>query len=92
MKRRSRRIGESKKYKFHCQLRRCVDFKPMETHIEEKARDLVNLMNRLIIDNDAETAFEVDGRIAAVYNTLPTDSKWRQELRAVHEKAMYKWH
>ena len=60
--------------------------------MEAEARYLVNFMNQLIIEDDHETAWHLTERIAKVYNNLPENSSWREEMRIAWEKMMVKWH
>ena len=60
--------------------------------MEAEARYLVNFMNQLINEDDHETAWHLTERISKVYNNLPENSSWREEMRIAWEKMMVKWH
>jgi hypothetical protein len=58
----------------------------------DEAEYLVKFMDRLIEEDDSETALAVEPRLARVHDSLPTDSPWREQLKLAWKKALAKWH
>jgi hypothetical protein len=60
--------------------------------MENQAYAMVKTMEKLLADNDAKTAWELQGEFMRVHNAQPRDSVERGAMAAVWNKAMIKWH
>ena len=60
--------------------------------MENQAYEMVNTMEKLLIDNDAETAWHLQGAFTRVYNAQPPNSPEREAMAAVWKKMMFRWH
>ena len=71
-----------------------VDLKASDpkTSMESQAYEMVATMEKLLADNDAATAWNLQSAFTRVYNAQPPDSAEREAMAAVWKKAMDKWH
>lgn len=53
---------------------------------------MVEIMEKLIAQNDANTAWYLQREFARIFNTLPPNSPEREAMAAVWQKSMLKWH
>ena len=60
--------------------------------MENKAYEMVKTMEKLLADNDAATAWNLQGAFVRVYNAQPPDSVEREAMAAVWKKMMDRWH
>ena len=60
--------------------------------MENEASQLVVKMNELLEKNDAETAWNMQGEITRVCNSLPLYSEEREKITELFKKMMFKWH
>jgi hypothetical protein len=60
--------------------------------MENEASQLVDKLNQLLEDDDADTAWELDTEIVRVWNSLPPKSEGREKIAEVWKKMMKKWH
>jgi hypothetical protein len=60
--------------------------------MENQAYEMVKMMEKLLADNDAQTAWDLQGEFMRVHNAQPRDSVEREAMAAVWKKAMIKWH
>ena len=64
----------------------------MKTQMETEAKDMVAIMEKLINEDDAMTAWYLQSEFARIWNAQKPDSPEREAMAAVREKAMFKWH
>lgn len=60
--------------------------------MENAAYEMVKTMEKLLADNDAETAWDLQAAFVRVHNAQPLNSPEREAMAAVWTKAMNKWH
>ena len=60
--------------------------------MENQAYEMVKTMEKLLADDDAGTAWDLQSVFTRVYNAQPPNSPEREAMAAVWEKAMNKWH
>lgn len=60
--------------------------------MENAAYEMVKTMEKLLADNDAETAWDLQTAFVRVHNAQPLNSPEREAMAAVWTKAMNKWH
>ena len=60
--------------------------------METQAYEMVKTMEKLLADNDAKTAWDLQGEFMRVHNAQPRDSAEREAMAGVWKKAMLKWH
>ena len=60
--------------------------------METEATRMVATMEKLLADNDAATAWNLQNAFTRVYNAQQPDSAEREAMAAVWKKAMDKWH
>ena len=53
---------------------------------------MVAIMEKLLNEDDATTAWDLQGEFARIWNAQKPDSPEREAMAAVREKAMLKWH
>lgn len=60
--------------------------------MENAAYEMVETMEKLLTDNDAEKAWHLQSAFMRVYNAQSPNSAEREAMAAVWKKAMIKWH
>lgn len=60
--------------------------------MENQAYEMVKTMEKLLADNDAVTAWNLQSAFVRVHNAQPLNSPERKAMATVWEKAMDKWH
>ena len=60
--------------------------------METQAYEMCETMEKLLADNDAEAAWNLQSAFTRVYNAQPPNSAEREAMAAVWKKAMDKWH
>ena len=60
--------------------------------MENQAYEMIQTMEKLLTEGDAETAWNLQGAFTRVYNAQPPNSPEREAMAAVWKKAMDKWH
>jgi hypothetical protein len=60
--------------------------------MENEVSQLVHTMNQLLVKGDWTTAWNMQGEISRVFNSLPRGSEERNKITEVWEKMMNKWH
>ena len=60
--------------------------------METEAYYMVKTMEKLLAEDDPETAWYLQKEFASVWNAQPPNSLEREALAAVWKKAMLKWH
>ena len=60
--------------------------------MESQAYEMVATMEKLLADNDAATAWNLQSAFTRVYNAQPPDSAEREAMAAVWKKMMDRWH
>ena len=59
--------------------------------MENEVSQLVDKLNELIDNDDADTAWNIQDEISRVWKSLPPYSEGRKKLAEVWEKMMNKW-
>jgi hypothetical protein len=59
--------------------------------MENQAYEMVKTMEKLLADNDAATAWNLQSTFTRVYNAQPPNSAEREAMAAVWKKAMDRW-
>ena len=60
--------------------------------MENEAYEMVKVMEKLLIEDDAETAWYLQKEFASVWNKQLPDSPERMAMAEVWKKSMIKWH
>jgi hypothetical protein len=60
--------------------------------METQAYEMCETMEKLIADDDADTAWNLQSAFTRVYNAQPPNSPEREAMAAVWNKMMNKWH
>jgi hypothetical protein len=60
--------------------------------MDPEAVQMCNTWEKLLETNDGETAWNMQGEFARVWNKQKPYSKEREAMAAIWEKAMIKWH
>jgi len=60
--------------------------------MEYEATEMVEIMEKLIAQDDADTAWNIQGEFCRIFNAQPPNSPERKVMAAIREKAMLKWH
>ena len=60
--------------------------------MENQAYEMVKTMEKLLADDDAATAWNLQGAFVRVHNAQPPNSAERKAMADVWEKMMDKWH
>jgi hypothetical protein len=60
--------------------------------MENQAYEMIQMMEKLLTDDDAATAWNLQSEFARVYNAHPPHSAERKAMAAVWEKMMVRWH
>ena len=60
--------------------------------MEYEAKDMVEIMEKLIAQNDAHTAWYLQSEFTRIFNAQPPNSPTREAMAAVWKKSMLKWH
>ena len=60
--------------------------------METEATQMVAIMEKLLNENDAEAAWNLQSAFTRVYNAQPPNSAEREAMAAVWKKAMDRWH
>jgi len=60
--------------------------------MDHEAKDMVHIMQKLLRENDALTAWYLQSQFSRIYNALPPDSEYREKMSAIWKESMLKWH
>ena len=60
--------------------------------MNSQVQSIVNLMENLLAANDADTAWNMQGKFADIWNEQAPNSPEREAMAAVWKKMMQKWH
>ena len=60
--------------------------------METEATQMVAIMEKLLNENDANTAWDMQSAFTRVYNAQPPNSAEREAMAAVLKKMMDRWH
>lgn len=60
--------------------------------MENQAYEMVNTMEKLLGENDAETAWNLQSAFIRVHNAQPHNSPEREAMAAVWKKMLDRWH
>ena len=60
--------------------------------MENQAYEMVKTMEKLLADNDARTAWNLQSAFVRIHNAQPRNSAEREAMAAVWKKAMDRWH
>jgi hypothetical protein len=60
--------------------------------MENEASQLIDKMNKLLANDDAETAWNIQSEIIRVRNSLPLYSVEREKIDEIWGKMMSQWH
>jgi len=60
--------------------------------MEYEAKDMVTIMEKLLNEDDAMTAWYLQSEFSRVWNAQKPDSPERQAMADVWKRAMLKWH
>jgi hypothetical protein len=60
--------------------------------MENEASQLIDKMNKLLANDDAETAWNIQSEIIRVRNSLPLYSVEREKIDEIWGKMMMQWH
>ena len=60
--------------------------------MKNQAYEMVATMEKLLADNDAATAWNLQSAFVRVYNAQTPDSAEREAMAAVWKKMMDQWH
>jgi hypothetical protein len=71
-----------------------VDLKASDpkTSMENQAYEMVKTMEKLLVDNDARTAWNLQSAFVRIHNAQPLNSPERIAMATVWEKMLDKWH
>ena len=60
--------------------------------MDYEASDMVAIMEKLLSEDDAMTAWYLQSEFSRIWNAQPPNSESREAMAAVWKKAMLKWH
>lgn len=60
--------------------------------MDHEAEDMICIMQKLLRQDDALTAWYLQSQFSRIYNELPADSKHRETMAAIWKELMMKWH
>jgi hypothetical protein len=60
--------------------------------MENEASQLIDKMNKLLVNDDAETAWNIESEIIRVRDSLPLYSVEREKIDEIWGKMMVQWH
>jgi hypothetical protein len=60
--------------------------------MDYEATEMVAIMEKLLIEDDATTAWNMQTEFCRIWNAQPPNSDSREAMAAVWKKAMMKWH
>lgn len=60
--------------------------------MENEASQLVDKLNQLLEDDDAETSWELEAEVVRVWGSLLPNSEGREKIAEVWKKMIKKWH
>jgi hypothetical protein len=60
--------------------------------MDYEAKEMVEIMEKLIAQNDAKTAWYLQREFSRIFNDQPADSPNRQAMADVWKRSMLKWH
>ena len=60
--------------------------------MDYEATEMVAIMEKLLIEDDATTAWDLQSEFSRIWNAQPPNSESREAMAAVWKKAMMKWH
>ena len=63
-----------------------------KTSMENQAYEMVKTMEKLLADNDARTAWNLQSAFVRIHNAQPLNSPERIAMADVWEKMLDKWH
>lgn len=60
--------------------------------MDYEASDMVAIMEKLLSEDDAMTAWYLQSEFSRIWNAQPPNSESREAMATVWKKAMLKWH
>ena len=60
--------------------------------MDYEAKDMIEIMERLIEKDDATTAWYLQSEFSRIYNKLPPNSHERELMADIWKRSMLKWH
>jgi len=64
----------------------------VDYQMDYEAKDMIEIMERLIEKDDAMTAWYLQSEFSRIYNKLPPNSPERELMADIWKRSMLKWH